>query len=447
MNFSVTLRFAKRRTDTMKKPVVFGVLLFSILGGCGGQSVSKTSTMTGTVLDINNQPVRDAKVSTRFGNTRTSSAGTFSLPLQGTGAVEITADAVKNGIHYFGTSSAFNYQNEKTQSINIVVGIESELGDISGIVRDRTGNPLEGASVYAYNGAGSSHRVFTDARGEYVFSNLVGGVTYDVLAGGQGYRSDTTQISLGTSDSRTANFVLDDPGIPNLIPPQNVDVTTWVSNSDATAKPGVSSIELAKNLLGFRAKGKVSKSRVKATGTTLIEADIAWDEQRFPDLLGYGVYKANSDIGSLGAYDFYPEPLAAYYVDQDLRTNSTYSYALTTISAAYPQVPDQTESNLSTRVIADTLSQLNLSTPTVSPLTFRWQSGSRADSFVVYLFDEFPSIDSQSIWNNSSNRATGNSVIYNGSGLTSGVTYYYIIIGFANNDSSRTISQIGSFRL
>lgn len=432
----------------MKRTVVVLGILGVALAGCGGSNVSKTSTVTGTVLDINNQPVRDAKVSSKYGNTRTSPTGAFTLPLQGNGAVDISADAVKNGVHYRGRTTSFNYKNELTQSINIVVGVDDELGRISGNVRDRNGNPLEDASVYAYNGAGSSLRVFTDANGDYEFSDLVGGVTYSVLAGGQGYRSDSTQVALGIRDSRSADFVLDDPGLPNLQAPQNVFVTTWVSPSDATAKPGSDVITLAKRLMAKNggSKGKVVMSKTKALSNNLVEADIEWDEQRFSDLLGYGVYKANSANGVLNGADFLPEPLAAYYVDQDLRTRSTYSYGLTTISAAYPDFPDQTESDLSDRVVAVTLDRLSLAAPTFGPLTFRWLSGSAATSYVVFLFDEFPGIDVTSSWNNASNRATGTSVVYNGASLNVGQTYYYLIVGLANNDESRTISQIGSFQ-
>lgn len=431
----------------MKRLATIFTVLTIALAGCGGeQSGSKTSTVTGTVLDINNQPVRDAKVSSRFGNTRTSPSGAFTLPLQGAGAVEISVDAVKNGVHYRGRSTSFNYKNEKTQSINIVVGPEDELGRITGTVRDRNGDPLQDASVYAYNGAGASIRVFSDGNGDFVFNDLVGGVTYSVLAGGQGYRSDTTQISLGINDDRNVNFVLDDPGLPNLQPPQNVFVTTWVSPADATARPGNNPYDAIKRLMGSKAKGKVVTSKTKAVGAALVEADIQWDEQRFPDLLGYGIYKANSASGVLNGSDFLPEPLAAYYVDQDLKTRSTYSYALTTISAAFPDFPDQTESSLSDRIVAVTLDKLSLSTPTFAPLTFRWLAGSGSTSYVVFLFDEFPGIDVTSSWNNGANRATGTSVVYNGAGLNVGQTYYYVVVGLANNDESRTISQIGSFQ-
>lgn len=424
-----------------------GWLVLVLVAGCGGEEVSKTSVMSGTVLDIDNNPVRDAVVSTRYGSTRTSAAGSFSLTAQANGAVEVTATATRNGVRFVGRSTAFNYKNESTQSVNIVVGDEDEAGTIRGNVRDRDGNALQDASVYAYNGAGASLRSFTDSNGDFEFRDLVGGVTYRVLAGGQGYRSDSTQIALGIRDERTVDFVLDDPGLPNLVPPQNIFGITWVSPSDATRRPNGNPYDAIKKLIdpryGSRRSTVVSKTR--AVDGTLAEVDLQWDEQQFDDLLGYGIYRASSANGILDGYDFLPEPLAAYYVDLGTRTNSTYSYAVTTISAAYPDFPDETESDLSDRVVAETLGRLNLSNPTFNPLTFRWQSGSGAESYSVYLFEEFPGIGVDPVWS-SATRVTGFSKVYDGPQLSAG-TYYYIVLGWANNDDSRTISQIGTIKL
>ncbi|MBS1724006.1 MAG: carboxypeptidase regulatory-like domain-containing protein [Armatimonadetes bacterium] len=431
----------------MKPHWVLLALTGVLVIGCGGESVSKTSSILGTVLDIDNNPVRDALVTTRFGSTRTSPTGAYTLPAQGNGAVEVTASLSRNGVQYRGRATAFDYVNERTQSVNIIVGPVNELGSISGNVQDRFGNALQDASVFAYNGAGSSVRVFSDENGDYQFRDLVGGVTYTVLAGGQGFRSDSTQIILGTSDSRTANFVLDDPGLPNLQPPQNVFATSWVSPSDATRLPKGSPYDAIKKLIDPKYKGHKQGKASRAPSGMQVEVDLEWDEQRFPDLLGYGIYRAASSNGALTGVDFLPEPLAAFYVDMDVQPNTTYSHCLTTISAAFPDFPDQTESDLSTRVVSQTLDKLNLSNPTLNPLTFRWQSGSGADSFVVFVFDEFPGIGVDSIWNNSGNRATGTSATYTGPPLTAGQTYYYVVVGLANNDDSRTISQIASFKL
>ncbi len=427
-----------------------GIAVLCLLAGCGGETLVKSSTITGTVLDIDNQPVRDATVTSRFGSTRTSPTGAYSLPKQADGAIEIVAETSRNGVTYRGRTTAYTYVNEATQSVNIVVGPANELGAITGYVQDRNGYPLQDAAVYAYNGAGASVRTFTDENGDYALNDLVGGVSYTVLAGGQGYRSDSSSVNLGVSDHQSLNFILDQPGLPNLQPPQNVAGTTWVSPADSTrGNDEARAYDAIKKMIDPRYKGRERAfgSGSRAANGILVEADLYWDEQRFPDLLGYGVYRANSANGVLDGFDFLPEPLAAYYVDLSLTQNSVFSYAFTTISAQYPDNPSQTESSPSTRVVARTLSKLDISSPTFSPLTFRWNAGSGADWYAVFLFDEFPGIGVNSIWNNYSNRVTGTSVVYNGNPLQTNHTYYYIVLGLANNDDSRTISQIGSFKL
>ncbi|MBL8065707.1 MAG: carboxypeptidase regulatory-like domain-containing protein [Chthonomonadaceae bacterium] len=416
------------------------------LAGCGGSSsVSKTSTVTGTVLDINNQPVRDAVVSSKFGSARTSTTGAFILQKQGDGPVEYSAVATRNGVRYSGRTRVWNFKNERTQSANIVIGIEGELGSISGRVEDRNGDLLENASVYAYNGAGSSMRTFSDKNGEYIFRDLPGGLRYTVLAGGLGLRSDTALVDLGLDDARTVNFVVDDPGDPNLQPPTGVSAVSWVSTSDATRSPGTA-IERIKRLVDPRYKGS-SQVKSRATNSTLVEVDLQWTEQRFGDLFGYGIYRGSGDQGSVSDLDLLPEPLAAYYVDLTPRPRSTYGYAVTTISTRFPDDPTRTESDLSDVVIAKTLDKLDVFTPTQGPLTFRWGNGSAASTFAVFLFEEFPNVEVDPIWDNSSNRASGTSVVYSGPVLEQGKVYYFVVIGFANNDDSRTISQIGSFRM
>lgn len=432
----------------MKRIRSFTWILLAAVVGCGGSSSSgsKSATVTGTVIDISNQPVRDAVVTSRYGSVRTSTVGSFYFPNQGTGPVEYTATITRNGARYRGRSTAWNYSNEKTQNVNIVIGLESELGTIRGQVVDRNGDPLQDASVYAYSGAGSSIRTFSDEDGNYQFDDLVGGASYTVLAGGQSYRSDSVNVTLGLNQTRTVDFLLDDPAEPNLQPPSNVGVVSWTSPSDATRGPDRDPYTAIKRLFDPKYRTHKVAPQTRAVPSTLYEVDLFWDEQRFPDLLGYGIYRGRGANGTVEGIDLSADPLAGYYVDLTVQGNTTYSYAVSTISSNFPANPDQTESGLSTRVVAETLGRLNLSNPTLNPLTFRWQGGSGAQEYVVYLFDEFPGVDVTQIWDNEQNRASGTSVVYNGPALSKG-TYYYVVVGVANNDESRTVSQVGTLRL
>lgn len=424
-------------------------VLALLVAGCGGFSGSKTTTVSGTVVDLNDQPIRDARVSSKFGSTRTSTTGAYSLPRQGEGEVEITAQIDKGGRTYRGRTWVLNFKNGTTSSANIIIAPEDELATVRGTVRDRNGNTLKGASVYAFFGAGSSQRAFSNDDGNYVLRDLVAGVDYELYAGGQGLRADRTAITLDIGETRNLNFVVSDPGIPVLDPPQNVLATTWVSPVDATRRPGGDPYEAVKRLIdparAQRTPGKGTRLRAMTPdGDSYVEADVLWDFVRGDDVTGFGIYRGQAG-GGLEGIDFFADPLSSYYVDLDLRRSRVYNYAVTTISSLYPDFSG-TESDLSAVVQARTLASLRLSNPTLTPLTFRWQSGSGGQEFVVFLFEEFPSVDVTSIWNNNGNRATGTSARYDGPALARG-TYYYVVVGLADNDDSRTISQVGSFQL
>ncbi len=422
------------------------LLLLLVLGvvGCGGETVQKTSTVTGTVLDADNQPVRGATVSSRFGSAQTSTTGAYVLTRQGDGEVELVAEVRRNGVLYRGRTSVLNAVNETTASANIVVAPESELATLSGVVRDRQGFTLQRASVFAYFGAGSSQRTFTDERGRYTLRDLVAGVDYALSAGGAGLSADQTVVRLRAGERRSLDFTVDDGGLPFLQPPTGLSVVTWVSPNAGSRRPDGDPYEAVKRLMDPRRSvrdGRRDGTR-QPTDPWLVEANLQWNEQRFEDLLGWGVYRAAGTDGVLNGIDFLPEPLAAYYVDLSLRPSSTYSYAVSTIGTLYPDLPNQTESRLSDRVVARTLNPL---LPVEGPFdgAFRWEPGSGAGEFIVFLFDEFPGVGVQALWSNSA-RATGTSVVYDGPLLTRGRTYYWLVVGLANSDESRTISRVAT---
>jgi hypothetical protein len=174
---------------------------------------------------------------------------------------------------------------------------------------------------------------------------------------------------------------------------------------------------------------------------------LAWREQRFPDLAGSGIYRSDRPGDVLDGIDFLPDPLAAYYVDLDLRVGRTYSYAVTTISSKFPDFSNLTESGLSDVVSARTLDRLTALAPTIDPLTFRWRPVTTVDEYFVLLFDEFPGVGVSPFWDNTARAATGTSLRYDGPRLVKGQTYYYVVIGTADERTSRTISQIESLKL
>ncbi len=423
-------------------------LVAGLLAGCGGGStVSRSATVTGSVLDINFDEVRDARVYANGVETFSSPSGVYQLLTVETGIVEIIAEIVQNGVTYRGRNAVLNFENTQTNNCNIIVAPVSELGRITGNVKDLQGLNLEGASVFAFNGTGSSQRAFTDRNGNYVLADLVGGVSYRLSAGGSGFSSAQTDITVVAGQARTANFTVDDAGLPFLDPPQNLSGISWVSPNYAVRSAGTGNpYAWIKQLHDKRQRPAQVASKTRALRDDLIvEVDLFWDVQQFPDLLGYGIYRVASAVGPVAEYDFIAEPLAGYYVDIGPNVNTTYSYALTTLSTLFPDF-NSTESDLSNRAVVDTLDRLSLGPVFVNPVQFTWSSFSRAEEFIVYVFDQFPGVGVQAFWDNSGNPTTGTSLDYTGPSLVAGHTYFYVVLGLANGGSSRTISEIGSFQ-
>ncbi len=434
------------------------LLVVVVLAGCEGYSGPKTSTVAGTVLDLNNQPVRGARVWTVDGTTTTSPTGAYVLPRTRQDEVLVSAEIKKGDIWYRGRTVALTTADEQTNSVNIVVASENQEGRIEGYVHDRYGYPLEHASVFAYSGAGSSQRCFTNGDGWYALDNVIAGITYRISAGGPGYASDQDVVVVTARQTRQMDFVVRDGGLTGLTAPTNLFGMSWVSPVPSRSGERALSLDVARSLINPIAgrvpkarSGKTVTSKSRARTDMIVEVDLEWDEQQFPDLLGYGVYRANSATGNLIGVDYLPEPLAAYYVDQSINPASTYSYALTTLGVLYPNYPAQTESALSNRFVVETLNPIDATVNNENIPTFSWTPASGADHFAVFLFDEYPSIGVSSLWS-SSIVSGGTSLTYGGVSLQRGRTYYYFVVGLGDYDSAsstylaRTISPVRSFK-
>lgn len=423
------------------------VVAFFVLVSCGGFVGPKTSTITGTVLDIDNNPVIGAKVWTADTTTVTSTSGAYVLTANRAGETRVRAEIIKDGVKYIGTNWALDFENEQSQSVNIIVGPESSAGTIIGTVRDRDGFLLENVAVYAYNGAGSSVRTFTDTNGDYVLDDMLANVAYTVSASARTYRNDTDGVILSDSEIRTLNLILGNPASTEFNPPTNLDVVTWVSPTDPTrsVSTGDDAYSKFKKLYDPRYVAKPTLQTRALRSDLIVESDLYWDEIAHADLLGFHIYRGNGVTSSLNYLDYLAEPNTSYFVDIGPNVGSIYSYGVTALATLYPEYPTS-ESELSNIVTAETLDKLDLLSPNFGPLTFRWLSGSGAEQYYVFLYDEFPGVAATWIWDNLSDPVSGTSLTYTGPSLEPGRTYYYLVLGTANGGSSRTISQVGSFQ-
>ena len=420
-----------------------------VLAGCGGSTGPRTSTITGTVLDVDGVQVTNARVWTLDASTVTSTSGAYVLDRSRAGEVKVIAEISRNGVLYRGVNWSLNFENEQTQNVTIVVGSVSEAATIVGTVRDRDGFLLENVSVWAFSEIGSSIRAFTDRNGRYSLVDLLPNVLYTISATGLTYKSDQQDITLSAREARTLEFVMGNPGVPVLTPPQNFFVQTWVSPTDPTR-----SVEDGDRYAVARSKygrGDLADavvhtvdSRTHLIGNTIVEADLYWDWVVDPEVLGYAIYRGAGNTLIVDFLEFSPDPMSGSFVDIGLSPNSTYTYGATSLATLFGDF-DDTESDLSDVYVVDTLDRLDLRDVLYGPLTFRWLSGSGSDDYSVFLFDEFPGVLVSDIWNDYNTPSFGTSKVYNGPSLQSGQTYYYYVVGTANAEDSITISQVDWF--
>lgn len=427
--------------------MALGVLALALVG-CGGSSAPQNATITGRVVDENGIPVRGATVSAPGDSTVTSSGGAFALNGVREGDLVVKAFISQNGTTYRGQNVARTLANGQAVSLTILLAPEDLLGRLEGTVRDRQGRVLQGASVFALGaGALNSSRAITDANGRYQLGGLVGGYVYDINVGGGGYASSTDQIEIVERETVFADFTLGDAGFPVLPAPANLSAITWTTPAAGRDPKLAEAFEAVKRLYDPRRATRPAPiaSRLSSDGN-LLEVELEWDEIRNRDLLGYEVFRA-SGSEALRSYDFYREPLAAVYVDgdQDLRPFETYRYAVSAVGTRWPDDPNSA-GPLSDEVDARTLDDLRLDGVDSNPTTFLWRGGSGAERYVVYLFNEFPGYDVESIWDTESSPTSNLFQRYTGPiNLVNGRTYYYLVLGLSNGTSSRTLSPVGSF--
>ncbi len=426
-------------------PLISSILLcaVTVLSGCGGQTAAKTATVTGTVVDVNLKPVRSATVKTQYGSTVSNETGAFVLLKQTASDLEIVATVTTNGVTYRGRTNVLNFDGQQTNAGNIMVAATGSLGSLTGTVSDRAANLIEGASVFANSGNGSSVRVRTNRTGDYTLPDLIAGINYVVSATSQGFGSDQTNYTIVANNTGVLNFSLNDPAIPNLPKPTNLGIVTWTSFPGSR---GVSSspVEWARRHAGFKGKPTVKSRSIRTD--MIVEADLTWDRFASNNLYGWGIYRS-TDNASVASYDFLFDPLGADYVDIGLNPNGDYNYAVAGLATVYPNQKPQSQGPLSDTVGVSTLGLIGATQASGSGQnwTFSVLGGSGATTYVAYVFDQFPIVGVDSMWNNEANPTASLSINYAGPSLQKGHTYYYFVMGLANSNTSRTISAVQTF--
>lgn len=423
--------------------LVVALATFALIGCGGGGDSPKTSTISGRVTFQDGLPVRGATVEGSEGSTVTSSNGAYILTQQPESDSFVKATFTDGGVTYVGQQLAQTIANSQNSNVNIMVVPESQTAAISGVVTDRFGNPIVGAAVLAFgSGALNSNRTITDLKGKYTIYRLLGDEDYTVSASANAYSSDTDTLHTTAGKTATLDFFLGNPGSTVLQVPQNLSIIAWTSviSRDRAMQ---NAIEGFKRKLS-PARATIPASRLSPNGNP-IEIQLEWDPQQHSDLYGYGIYRGR-DGATIRGYDFLKETLSSVYIDSEtsLFAGAQYSYQVTSLGSTYLD-DNSDQSNRSAVVTATPLGDVVLQTVRFTPLQFSWSSVNGATGYVVYVFDKYPGFDVDWIWSNEGSPTANTSLNYSGAALVKGARYYYLVVATANNKTSRSISEVGSF--
>ena len=442
---------------------VFAFLCAVILAGCGGEN--KVGVVSGTITDIEGDPVADAEVfAANAVNSRTRSLhnGTYYLTNVPDRFTIIRARAVINGVEYTGQNIAQVFENEQSKSVNIMIAPANRQGAVEGFVRDALGRGIEGARVFV-GGALSSALAVTDRRGFYRITGLPAGYEYPVVASAPDYENDKRTVSIVAGETALLSFTLNDSRNRPVQAPINLSATAWTMPRVLTATRSAPRERDAYNAIRALFDDKPRTRRTvasRATSDYWIEIDLRWEYQEQLSLLGYGIYRGRTiDELNRNAIAFLRDPLADFFADLDpaLQPDVTYYYEMVALNTDYLNDLPGTVSGRSNRVSARPFTPIAITRPfpneIVDGLLLQWTPVPNADYYLVLVYNRFPDYQVAPYFPTDLNNpgaakvfAPATSLVYTGPPLVSGRTYYAVVLAFTNNRNTCAISQIVPFQ-
>ncbi len=442
--------------------IAWAAVLGALLTGCANEK--DVGVVSGTVTDIENEPVANAEVFVEGTTslTRTLHNGTFYLTNVPEGFTIIRARAVIRGVEYTGQNVAQVFPKQQSKSVNIMIAPADRQGTIEGFVRDAFGAGIQGARVFA-GGPLSSAFAVTDRRGFYRIRGLPAGYEYPVVASAPGYENVKQLARVYANETTVVGFTLNRSVNRPVDAPQNLEATAWTLPQTLVATRSVRERE-AYNAIRALFDNKPRKRHAMATraaGDYWIEVELSWDYREQVSLLGYGIYRGRTvDELRRNAIAYLRDPLADFFADLDpaLQPNVNYFYEITALNTDYPDQRNS-ESARSNRVSARPFAPIAITSPrpneVVNNLIVQWTPVPNADYYLVLIYDRFPDYQVQPYFPVSLSNpglakvfAPGTSLVYPGTpALVRGRTYYLVVLAFTNDRSTRAISQIVPFQV
>lgn len=458
-------------------------ILSLFLQGCGG-GTSGVSTVSGSVADINRNTITGATVTVDDFQTQSLASGTFRINGVQSGWKTFRASVMVDGQRWVGSQAVEVLKNEPTMNANIVLAPISQTTTISGIVRDDTAHRVSGARVLlttrivfdgttdktsAYDGPYSSMVAITDRDGHYVLEDVPVGVTATLAASKVGFHNSEINDFQTTSSGDIQDFDLvtsnlaNSPDAPTLEAIESYTMPASLTrSSDTNAYKAIKAFTSARYLksLGHQ---KATLTRAAPSGS-LIEVDLYWNGLSANDsrnIAGYGIYRTPDIHLEPKSIDFVRDPYANFYGDTgaEITPYTDYYYAVSAVDVQFLDShnnPDPASESPTSEYLADApLGQLSVTLPDQGDTlsgnpTFTWQSLRDAESYTVYVYDQYPTLPldpsynygsdpivgqgAMPIWprqsapNDSTVGAGQTSIAYGGPALTHGHTYYWVVL-------------------
>jgi carboxypeptidase family protein len=458
------------RADSPRSLVLTVCLIW--LTGCGGGGGARRSItqLSGLVATIDTgSPIVDALVTVDGSDrgTRSTVRGSYFLEAVelGEGWRRVRAQKQIGAQVWDGERAVlFDRRLPIQNNLLIAIGPENRKGTIRGRVTTPSGSRLGDVTVFLNPEAtvASAFRI-TDLAGGYEFQGVPAG-TYTVVASAQSLvnagrdqvvvspgRSVTVDLSMlvsaGASVPAPSNLVADALTYPDnaaSVQARIRAVHQWLVGR--TKQPGTAHTARRLRIQNWPA------------GTT-IETSLSWSPPSATDLAGYVLERAIGS-GSFETIDRFADPTASAYYDLDpvYTTDQTYRFQLSAVSSN--AVQSQPSNTASARPLEPLVGLAPAGGATVSgPPTFSWQAVNRAQRYQVLVLSRPPELTDVDqmplVWPPAANRAVAQTsstqLVYSGPALQSGVTYYWTVFAFDQQDpdsaTAVSASRIESFQV
>ena len=472
--------------------------------GNGGIPVSGNASVVGRVTDAQGGSVVGATVSADTGGqiAITLSQGGYRLDgISGNVVHKINAAVTLNNIVYTGATQVLPQSNLVVSNANITLSPSTSQASVSGTVRDKNGAAVPGARVFlspsnagsaSATGSYSSLIAYTDSNGFYSITNIPvtsasAGAILVTASVERAVNKTASLSSLQAGGGYNADFTLDTAANQAVTAPALVAVTSATEPTSALGANVLGANVLGANALQARAasassgsvyealrrqfspayalmarSGRVASGKrlqAHALGQYAVQVDVAFDPQPGGSVLSYGVYRAAGTVTPVQSsndtylYDTLTDPLANYFTDLTFSgeaINSSgqgpytpgvqYNFALSAINT------NGTESGLSSVFSLVPLGPLNISLPQTgqpspNPVTITWNPVSGAARYFVFVYEQFPSINSTPVATSPLSGAAvlpAGSVSYTlpGSLQGGGRSYYAVVFAAADQNES-----------